>query len=163
MAANQSYSTFFLNGIRFGVPIEKVQEVLEYQEVTRVPLSPPLWPGIINLRGQIMTTVDTKVRLGLNSSESNGNPMMMVVRTSEGPMNLLVDRIGGVIDVDPGLFEKPTGTIKRAILDVTTYICKLEQHLMLVLDIEKLIQLSKDKNVAGKGAEQDLREPMASR
>ena len=163
MAANQRYSTFFLNGICFGVPIEKVQEVLEYQEVTRVPLSPPLWPGIINLRGQILTTMDTKIRLGLNSGEPNGNPMMIVVRTSEGPMNLLVDRIGGVIDVDPGLFEKPTETIKRAIRDATTHVCKLEQHLMMVLDIEKLIQLPKDKDVAGKGAEQDLREPTISR
>jgi len=129
--------------------VEKVQEVLEFEEITPIPLSPAVLPGIINLRGQILTTIDLKTRLNLSSDESNGQQMMIVVRTSEGPMNLLVDKIGGVMDVDPDLFEKPTETLKPAVRSVTTHICKLEKHLLLVLDTEKVIQLPEEMTSAG--------------
>jgi len=129
--------------------VEKVQEVLEFEEITPIPLSPAVLPGIINLRGQILTTIDLKTRLNLSSDESNGQQMMIVVRTSEGPMNLLVDKIGGVMDVDPDLFEKPTETLQPAVRSVTTHVCKLENHLLLVLDTEKVIQLPEEMSSAG--------------
>ena len=150
MATTQRYSTFYLNGICFGVRVEKVQEVLEYQHITPIPLSPAVLPGIINLRGQILTTIDLKTRLNLSPSESAVQQMMVVVRTSEGTMNLLVDKIGGVLDVDPQLFEKPTETLKPEVRAVTTHVCKLEKHLLLVLDTEKVIQLPDEMTCAEK-------------
>lgn len=149
MAASQRYSTFFLNSICFGVHVEKVQEVLEYVDITPVPLSAEVLPGIINLRGQILTTIDLKTRLNLSGSQSSAQPMMMVIRTSEGPMNLLVDKIGGVLDVDPDLFENPTETLKPAVRAVTSHVCKLEQHLLLVLDTERIIQLPEEGRAVG--------------
>jgi purine-binding chemotaxis protein CheW len=141
MSAKQRYSTFFLNGICFGVHVEKVQEVMEFQNITPIPLAPPVLPGIINLRGQILTTFDLKTRLNLSAAEFSGQSMMMVVQTSEGPMNLLVDKIGPVLDVDPDLFEPPTETLKPAVRAVTIHVCKLEGQLLLVLDTEKIIRL----------------------
>ncbi len=141
MSVKQRYSTFFLNGICFGVHVKKVQEVMEFQNITPIPLAPPVLPGIINLRGQILTTFDLKTRLSLSAGEFAGQPMMMVVQTSEGPMNLLVDKIGPVLDVDPDLFEPPTETLKPAVRAVTTHVCKLEGQLLLVLDTEKIIRL----------------------
>jgi purine-binding chemotaxis protein CheW len=141
MPTNYKYATFYLNGIYFGVPIEKVQEVLEFQEITAVPLSPAVLPGIINLRGQILTTIDLKARLDLSESASAEQPMMIVVRSSEGPVNLLVDRIGNVVDVEQGQFEKPAETLRPGVRAVITHVCKLRDRLLLVLDTEKIIQL----------------------
>jgi purine-binding chemotaxis protein CheW len=141
MAANQKYASFYLNGICFGVPIENVQEVLEFQEITPVPLSAAVLPGIINLRGQILTTINLKARLDLAENESDTQSMMIVVRTSEGPMNLVVDKIGNVLDVDATQFEKPTETLKAGVRAVTQHVCKLQGFLLLVLDTEKIIQL----------------------
>lgn len=148
MATSQKYATFYLNGICFGVAIEKVQEVLEFQEITPVPLSPAVLPGIINLRGQILTTIDLKTRLCLAASQSVEQPMMIVVRTGEGPMNLVVDKIGSVLDVDSSLFEEPTETLKPEVRTVTTHVCKLESALLLVLDTEKIIQLPEEAGAA---------------
>jgi len=156
MSASQRFSTFFLNGICFGVHVEKVQEVLEFQQITPVPLSPPVLPGIINLRGQILTTIDLKIRLGLSSAESNGSQMMMVIRSSDGPMNLLVDKIGSVLDVDPDLFEKPTETLKPGVRAVTSEVCKLENQLLLVLDTEKVVQPPEEARTSA-GTEQASR------
>jgi purine-binding chemotaxis protein CheW len=144
MADNRRYSTFFLNNICFGVPIEDVQEFMEHQHITRVPLAPPVLPGIINFRGRILTTIDLRIRLGLTSVLQSENPMMMVIRTSEGSMNLLVDKIGMVLDVDSKLFEKPAETLKPAVRDVTLHVCKQDQQLLLVLDTEKLIHVYRD-------------------
>jgi purine-binding chemotaxis protein CheW len=142
MASSRRYATFYLNSIFFGIQVEKVQEFLEYVEITPVPLSLPVLPGIINLRGQILTTIDLKARMNLEAGEFGGTPMMMVIRTSEGPMNLLVDKIGGVVDVDPELLEKPTETLKAGVRAVTSHVCKLEKQLLLVLDTEKIIQIA---------------------
>jgi len=162
MAVTQRYATFYLNGICFGVPIEKVQEVLEYQHITPIPLSSLVLPGIINLRGQILTTIDLKTRLELSANEVNGQQMMVVVRTSEGPINLLVDKIGGVLDVDPDLFERPTETLKPALRAATSHVCKLEEHLLLVLDIERVIQLPEETVLAGKPTPTSLQETALS-
>lgn len=149
MATSQKYSTFYLNGICFGVPVERVQEVMEFHEITKVPLSPAVLPGIINLRGQIITTIDLKTRLELSNGECAGQPMMIVVRTGEGPVNLVVDRIGNVVDVDPERFEKPTETLKPGVRALTTHVCKMEDQLLLVLDTEKITFLSEGTNREG--------------
>jgi purine-binding chemotaxis protein CheW len=142
MPTNYKYATFYLNGICFGVPIEKVQEVLEFQEITAIPLSPAVLPGIINLRGQILTTIDLKARLDLSENASAEQPMMIVVRSSEGAVNLLVDQIGNVVDVEQEQFEKPAETLRPGVRAVTTHVCKLRDRLLLVLDTEKIIQLA---------------------
>jgi len=149
MGASQKYSTFYLNGICFGVAVERVQEVMEFQEITAVPLAPAALPGIINLRGQIIATIDLKTRLELCGGETAGPAMMIVLRTSEGPMNLVVDRIGNVIDVDPEQFEKPTETLKPAVRAATTHVCKLEDRLLLVLDTEEIIRLPEEREESG--------------
>ena len=59
------FCTFFLDGMFFGVEVLKVQEVLRYQEMTQVPLAPPVVSGLINLRGQIVTAIDLRRRLNL--------------------------------------------------------------------------------------------------
>lgn len=155
MAANHRYATFYLNGIHFGVNVKKVQEVLEFQEITPIPLSPAVLPGIINLRGQILATIDLKARLNLPAGERNGRPMMVVLRTSDGPMNLLVDKIGEVVEADPGLFEKPADTLSAEVRSVTTHMCKLEKQLLLLLDAERIIQVPDEMGEAGAAAKRE--------
>jgi purine-binding chemotaxis protein CheW len=74
---------------------------------------------------------------------------MMVIRTSEGLMNLVVDKIGGVLEVCPGRFEKPTETLNPGVRAVTSHVCKLENQLLLVLDTEKVIQLPAERSSMG--------------
>ena len=66
MAGKKQFSTFVVDRLLFGVEVEKVQEVIRYQEMTRVPLAPPVVKGLINLRGQIVTAIDLRRLLDLN-------------------------------------------------------------------------------------------------
>ena len=63
MANEQQYCTFYVDGQYFGLDVRKVQEIIRYQEMTRVPLASPVVRGLINLRGQIVTAIDLRRRL----------------------------------------------------------------------------------------------------
>src|SRR5438445_1840154 len=100
MPARRQFCTFFLDELFFGVEVKKVQEVLRYQVMTRVPLAPPVVRGLINLRGQIVTAMDLRIRLQLSELPADQLPMNVVVRDGDGATSLLVDRIGDVLEVE---------------------------------------------------------------
>lgn len=143
MAVREKYATFFLAGIYFGIPAISVQEVLEYLKINPVPLAPAALPGIINLRGQILPVLDLRERLQLSNTDKRSleDTRMAVVRTSEGLLTLLIDRVGEILDVDSASFEPPAETLKPGVRAVTSHICKLENQLLLILDLVKLCQL----------------------
>src|SRR5690349_12857723 len=93
------FATFFVGDLCFGIEVMRVQEVLRYQEITRVPEAPSVIEGLINLRGQIVTAIDMRRRLGLPDRPEGIVPMNMVVRCEDGALSLLVDEIGDVIEV----------------------------------------------------------------
>ena len=80
-ALSRQYSTFDVAGSFFGIDVLQVQEVLRYQEMTSVPLAPPVIEGLINLRGQIVTAFDMRRRLGLPPRAEGHSAMNVVVRT----------------------------------------------------------------------------------
>jgi purine-binding chemotaxis protein CheW len=142
MAENQQYCTFYLDGYFFGVEVMKVQEVLRYQEMTRVPRAPEEVRGLINLRGHIVTAIDMRRRLKLKERADDQMPMNVVVRTEDGPISLLVDEIGDVLEVDDSTFERPPETIDETTRELVRGVYKLQDKLLLVLDSEKVVNLA---------------------
>jgi purine-binding chemotaxis protein CheW len=90
MAAEHQYCTFYLDRHYFGLDVLKVQEIIRYQEMTRVPLAPPEVRGLINLRGQIVTAVDLRRRLELSERPADQLPVNVVVRTVRGAARQLI-------------------------------------------------------------------------
>ncbi len=139
---NAQFSTFFVADLFFGVDVLRVQEVLRFQQMTRVPLAPEVIEGLINLRGQIVTAIDMRRRLGLPQRTSGQPPMNMVVRTEDGAVSLLVDEIGDVLDVDSATYEQPPENLDPAARELIRGIYKLKDRLLLVLDAERTVDLA---------------------
>lgn len=135
------YSTFFVGDLFFGIDVLQVQEVLRYQKMTRVPLAPDVIEGLINLRGQIVTAIDLRRRLGLQHRVDGENPMNMVVRTEDGAVSLLVDEIGDVLEVGPETFEPPPENVDPAVRPLIRGVHKLKDRLLLILDTGKAVDL----------------------
>jgi purine-binding chemotaxis protein CheW len=135
--STQQFCTFMVDGLYLGVEVHQVQEVLRFQEMTRVPLAPAVIAGLINLRGQIVTAIDLRTRLGLPERSEDALPMNVVVRTDESVMSLLVDEIGDVIDVGADVFEPTPRTLSGVARELVRGVYKLNGRLMLVLDIDK--------------------------
>jgi purine-binding chemotaxis protein CheW len=148
MASSQQFCTFLLGGHFFGTPVPKVQEVIQYQEMTRVPLAPEVVSGMINLRGQIVLAIDLRKRLGLAEREAGKLPMNVVVRTNDGAVSLLVDEIGDVIEVEEDMLEAPPETLQGLAREVVEGVYKLPGRLLLVLDTERAVNGSERAGVA---------------
>lgn len=133
--------TFTLAGQCFGVDVERVQEVMRPQRTTRVPLAPPEVAGLINLRGQIVTALDLRRRLGFDERPERSEPMNVVVRSAGEPVSLLVDQIGDVVDVDDSTFEPPPDTLAASAREMVLGAHKLPDRLLLVLDTDRALGL----------------------
>jgi purine-binding chemotaxis protein CheW len=138
---DQQYCTFFLDGHYFGIPVVEVQEVIRYQEMTSVPLAPAVISGLINLRGQIVTAMDLRVRLDLPPRPEDALPMNVVIRTDDGWLSLVVDQISDVVEVDEVAFERPPETLSGVARSLIKGAYKLNGRLLLVLDTAKAVSL----------------------
>jgi purine-binding chemotaxis protein CheW len=119
-----------------------VQEILRAQQLTRVPLAHQVVCGLMNLRGQIVTALDLRRRLGLPERPEGMKPKNVVVRTDGGVVSLLVDDVGDVIDVAGETLERPPETLRGPVRELIQGAYKLSDHLLLLLDAEKVVASS---------------------
>jgi purine-binding chemotaxis protein CheW len=141
MSEARQFCTFFLDRLFLGVEVQRVQEVIRYQEMTRVPLASSVVSGLINLRGQIVTAIDLRRRLELPERPADQLPMNVVVRTDDGAVSLLVDEIEDVLEVTDDSFERPPETINGVARDLIHGVYKFKDRLLLMLDTEKALEL----------------------
>jgi purine-binding chemotaxis protein CheW len=144
MTRAPQFCTFFLDDLYFGVEVQRVQEVIRYQEMTRVPLASRMIAGLINLRGQILTAIDLRQRLGISDRCGPKQPMNVIVRDGDNVVSLLVDEIGDVIAVDPSTFENPPETLRGPVRSLVQGAYKLDEQLLLVLNAVEAVQVLPD-------------------
>jgi purine-binding chemotaxis protein CheW len=139
MPATSQLATFWLDGDLFGVEVEHVQEVLRSQSITRVPLAPSAVAGLINLRGQVVTAIELRERLGRQPRPAGQEAVVIVVRLHGEAVSLLVDSIADVVDVDLRDFEAPPDTLDGAGRELIRGAYKLSGQLLLALDVNRAV------------------------
>lgn len=137
-------ATFNVGEYLCAVPAAQVQEVLMGQPRTPTPGAPPAIAGLINLRGQVVSALDLRLRMGINlSSRADQDASMSVVVSSQDEVwSLLVDKIGDVIEVDDSQFELPPDTLTGALRELIKGAYKLDEQLLLVLDVLRVLDVS---------------------
>jgi purine-binding chemotaxis protein CheW len=125
-----------------GVEVCRVQEIIRYQAMTRVPLAPHAVLGLINLRGEIVTAIDLRRRLELPDRDADAMPMNVVIDADDGAVSLLVDRIGDVIEVSEDAFERQPEMLSGVARELISGTYKLPERLLLVLDIDKTVDVA---------------------
>lgn len=140
--SSTQFCTFLLDGALYGVDVQEVQEVIRYQEMTRVPRAPEVVSGLINLRGQIVTAIDLRRRLGLAPRAEGEDPMNVVLRTEDGAVSLLVDRIGDVLTLSDEAFEQAPHMLSKAQRELLRGVYKLDKQLLLVLETHGLLEFA---------------------
>lgn len=142
---SNQYCTFRLADLMFGVDVLKVQEIIQFQEMTAVPLSNEVVRGLVNLRGQIVTALDLHKRIGVTSTAAEGEgdePINIVLCTEGGAVSLLVDSIGDVLTLSDDIEEAPPATMNAKTRELVSKVCKLEDELLLILDAERTVDLA---------------------
>lgn len=91
------YVTFRLDDETYGINVMQIQEVLRYTEIAPVPGAPDYVLGIINLRGNVVTVIDTRRRFGLADAEVTDATRIVVMESSSQVMGILVDSVAEVV------------------------------------------------------------------
>ena len=136
------YSTFSVGDRYVGIPVDRVQEVLLAQPITPVPLAHDHISGLLNLRGQIVTAIDLRARMGLPAREAGAPGANVIVTTDGGPLALLVDRLGDVVPVDDAIFEPPPDTLDADLARSIKGAFKLDDALLLDLDLDEALNIT---------------------
>ena len=140
-SGNVQFSTFRIAEDLFGVNALQVQEILPYQEIFPVPLAPDYLKGLLNLRGQIVTVLDLRRRLGLASLEDDTRGANLIVQFEDGALSLFVDQIDNVMELPSERLATPPGTVRGVAADYIQEVCQLEQELLIILDLKRILQV----------------------
>ncbi|MEW8173340.1 MAG: chemotaxis protein CheW, partial [Candidatus Thiodiazotropha endolucinida] len=100
------FVTFILMEEVYGINVMQVQEVLRITEIAPVPGAPSYVLGIINLRGNVVTVIDTRTRFGLPTKEVDDASRIIVIESEKQVVGILVDAVAEVVelretDIDP--------------------------------------------------------------
>ncbi|MDC3962017.1 chemotaxis protein CheW [Polyangium jinanense] len=154
-AGTSQYISFHVAGGEYAVRILGAREIIEYTDITRVPMMPPAILGVLNLRGHVVPVVDLAERFGMPASTITRRTCILVVETHiDGALTrvgILIDAVGDVLELQASEIEKapPFGTKMR--LDHLLGLGKVDGKLVLLLDIDHV--LSPDELLAARSLE----------
>jgi purine-binding chemotaxis protein CheW len=142
------YVTFITADQMFGLPIECVQDVFKLSSITRVPLAGPEIAGVLNLRGRIVTAIELRSRLGLAARDAGQVPMAIGIESRGESFGLLVDTVGEVLKLPDEEREPNPINLDRNLGRVSAGVYRLDGHLLVVLDIDRVLDLSPEAAAA---------------
>ena len=135
------YVTVTIGDHMFGLPIFRVQDVFVPVRLTRVPLAPPEVAGILNLRGRVVTAIDMRARLDLGAREKDAPMMAIGIELKAESYGLLVDSVGEVMALRNSACEPKPAHLDRRLSRVAAGIYRLEGQLMVVLDVDRVLEI----------------------
>jgi purine-binding chemotaxis protein CheW len=138
----RQFVTLVLGDQLCGISVFSVRDVLGEQVITRVPLAPREVAGSFNLRGRILTAIDLRLRLGLPPAAPGTRRMSLVVEEAGELYALLVDQVAAVIRLKAGGLQRNPPTLPSPLAEFSGGIYRLEDRLMVVLVIGRLLALS---------------------
>jgi purine-binding chemotaxis protein CheW len=152
-SANSSQClTFRLDHELFAINIAKVQEVLEFSTVTKVPRTPDFMRGVINLRGNVVPVVDLRIKLGLSPTERTVDTCIVITEVTVGGDNVivgaLVDSVQEVLELGDGDISPPPRMGARIDANVISGMGRRNDEFVMILDIDKVFPPSDLKAVA---------------
>jgi purine-binding chemotaxis protein CheW len=137
--------SFNIGNEEFGVEILKVQEIIRSMQIVHVPNSPSFIDGVINLRGRVIPIVNLRVRLGINRIEHDKSTRIIVVEINNKTIGFVVDSVSEVLRISGSIMEAPPSIVSGINSEYITSIGKLDDRLLILLDLEKLFSLEESK------------------
>jgi purine-binding chemotaxis protein CheW len=131
--------SFRLAQEEYGIEITRVREIILMGVITRVPQTPTYVKGLINLRSTVIPVVDLRIRFGLPESEATDASRIMVVHVGGKTIGIVVDSVSEVLRVSTDQIAPPPPTVAKGGTEYLTGLVKLDKHLLILLDIDKVL------------------------
>ncbi len=131
--------TFRLEKETYGINVMQVQEVLRYTEIAPVPGAPDYVLGIINLRGNVVTVIDTRQRFGLHSAEVTDNTRIVIIEADKQVIGILVDSVAEVVYLRQSEIETAPNVGNEEAAKFIQGVCNKNDELLILVDLEKMM------------------------
>ena len=131
--------TFRLDNETYGINVMQVQEVLRYTEIAPVPGAPSYVLGIINLRGNVVTVIDTRKRFGLACSETTDQTRIVIIESDSQVIGILVDAVAEVVYLRQSEIEATPNVGNEENAKFIQGVCHKNDELLILVDLEKFM------------------------
>ncbi|MFV8571370.1 chemotaxis protein CheW [Marinobacter sp. SBS5] len=133
------YVTFHLDDETYGINVMQIQEVLRYTEIAPVPGAPDYVLGIINLRGNVVTVIDTRRRFGLMDADVTEATRIVVMESENQVMGVLVDSVAEVIYLKASEIETAPNVGNEESAKFIQGVCNKNGELIILVEFEKML------------------------
>jgi purine-binding chemotaxis protein CheW len=131
--------TFRLDNEVYGIDVMQVQEVLRVSEIAPVPGAPNYVLGIINLRGNVVTVIDTRIRFGLSQNEIDDSSRIVIIESDGNVVGVLVDSVAEVVDLKRSEIESSPNVGNDESSRYIQGVATVNEQLLILVDINKLL------------------------
>ena len=143
--STQQYLTFSLHGEMFAVGILNVKEIIEYGNLTEIPMMPSFIRGVINLRGAVVPVIDLSCRFGNQITEVGKRTCNVIVEVQEGDfrhdIGIMVDAVSEVIEIAAKDIEPPPSFGAKIRADFIAGMGKVAGKFVIILNIMKVLSV----------------------
>ena len=129
--------TFSLGDEKYGINVMQVQEVLRITEIAPVPGAPSYVLGIINLRGNVVTVIDTRNRFGLASREPDDSSRIVIIETEDHIIGIMVDSVAEVVEMRASEIETAPNVGNEESSKYIQGVTSRDNELLILVDLNK--------------------------
>ena len=146
------YLTFLLGGEMYAVGILNVKEIIEYGNLTEIPMMPAFIRGVINLRGSVVPVVDLAARFGQTQSEVGKRTCIVIVEVRQGDdkqdLGIMVDAVSEVLEIPGSEIEPPPSFGAKIRAEFIAGMGKVAGKFVILLDIQKVLSVDEIASLA---------------
>ena len=139
--------TFKLADETYGINVMQVQEVLRVTEIAPVPGAPNYVMGIINLRGNVVTVIDTRIRFNLNATEMDDSTRIVIIESENNVVGMLVDCVAEVVELRSSEIETSPNVGNEDSARFIEGVANVNDELLILVDINKLLSTEEWKEM----------------
>ena len=151
--APAQYLTFTLGGEMFAVGILNVKEIIEYGNLTEIPMMPAFIRGVINLRGSVVPVIDLSARFGGKSAELGRRTCIVIVEVADADtqhdIGIMVDAVSEVLDIPNSEIEPPPTFGAKIRADFIFGMGKVVGKFVIILNINKVLSVDEIAQLTG--------------
>ncbi|EPZ49352.1 CheW-like protein [Bacteriovorax sp. BAL6_X] len=144
------YLEFKLGDEHYAIPLLQVRELISVPETTNVPFSPSYYVGIMNLRGQVISIIDLRTRLGVKPAESN-EEAVIIVEFGQLCLGIVVDNICKVLSVDEEQIQE-VASVETKKRDRLNRVYRNNEALIQLVDLESILNIDELNGLVKKAA-----------
>ncbi len=137
--AQNRYLTFYLEDEKYGINIHNIREIIAYMRTTKIPKTPHYVKGVMNLRGNIIPVIDTRMKFNLPEAEAQMHTAIVIVQLSSISIGFVVDMVDEVLSVSDDLISDTPKFGTKIDTDYIKHMVRSKDEVVMVLNLDKLM------------------------